>query len=287
MCVGDGLGEPSTCQQHMAEWYSDSPRCVKGVTAVSLFSGGVASWGAARRYADQHGTEGLVLLFTDTRTEDADLYRFLEEAAADIGAPLVKLADGRDIWQVFRDERMLGNTRADPCSRVLKRDLSAKWLEKNAPDATLIFGYDWTEVHRHERSVLRWAPRPVASPLIDPPLRLKTELLADLESRGIEPPRLTAMGFPHNNCGGGCVKAGQGHFLKLLEELPDVYADWERHEEELRGQLGNVAILRDRTGGTTTPLPLRELRERQARGGIQIDVLEVGGCACFEEPEAA
>ena len=40
---------------------------------VVFFSGGAASWAAARRIADQHGTDEMVLLFTDTKTEDEDL----------------------------------------------------------------------------------------------------------------------------------------------------------------------------------------------------------------------
>jgi hypothetical protein len=90
------------------------------------------------------------------------------------------------------------------------------------------------------------------------------------------------MGFPHNNCGGGCVKAGVGHFAMLLDRLPEVYADWERHEDELRDQLGDVSILRDRSGGATRPLTLREVRER--RGDMPLDLWDVGGCSCFEEP---
>ena len=202
---------------------------------VVLFSGGIASWAAARRLAD--AGESMTLLFTDTRTEDPDLYRFIDQAAADIGSPLVKIADGRDIWEVFRDERMLGNSRFDPCSRVLKRDLSRRWLAENAPAATLVFGYDWTELHRFERSRDRWAPRPVIAPLTDKPYRLRDDWMNDLEDRGIVPPRLYRMGFDHNNCGGGCVKAGQGHFVRLLDRLPDVFATWEAKEQEMRDLL--------------------------------------------------
>ena len=33
-------------------------------------------------------TSAITLLFTDTKTEDEDLYRFIREAAADVGVPL-------------------------------------------------------------------------------------------------------------------------------------------------------------------------------------------------------
>lgn len=56
---------------------------------VVLFSGGLGSWAAAKRTVARHGTEGVTLLFTDTKAEDEDLYRWLPVAAANVGAPLV------------------------------------------------------------------------------------------------------------------------------------------------------------------------------------------------------
>jgi len=49
---------------------------------VVQYSGGAGSWAAAMRVAEQHGTDGLTLLFEDTLIEDQDTYRFLIEAAA-------------------------------------------------------------------------------------------------------------------------------------------------------------------------------------------------------------
>jgi 3'-phosphoadenosine 5'-phosphosulfate sulfotransferase (PAPS reductase)/FAD synthetase len=63
-----------------------------------MFSGGVGSWAAARRVVEKHGTEDLVLLFADTLIEDEDTYRFLREAAANVGGQLVEIADGRTPW---------------------------------------------------------------------------------------------------------------------------------------------------------------------------------------------
>ena len=260
--------------------------------AVSFFSGGISSFFATLRYLEQHDLDTdlsgpVVLLFTDTMTEDGDLYRFLEESVGFLSTRFdvkwERLGDGRDIWEVFRDRKMLGNTRADLCSRILKREPARKWIEENtSEDVDLIFGYNWDEVHRHERAKPHWAPRRVVSPLTTPPYRTRQEMMAQLADSGMEPPRLYKMGFSHNNCGGGCVKAGQGHFSHLLKVLPDVYADWEQNEEKLREQLGDVSILRDRQGGTTTPLTLKEFRQRQ-EAGQPCDLWDVGGCGCFEE----
>src|SRR3954469_3627499 len=106
---------------------------------IVMFSGGIGSWAAGRRVAEQHGTDDLTLLFCDTLIEDRDLYRFLGDAAANIGGELVRIAEGRTPWEVFRDEGMIANTRVDLCSRILKRDLADKWLAEHCePAATTI-----------------------------------------------------------------------------------------------------------------------------------------------------
>jgi hypothetical protein len=254
-----------------------------------MFSGGIASWAAAKRVAEVHGTADLTLLFADTRCEDQDLYRFLEDAAADVGAELTRICEGRTIWQVFRDERFLGNTRADPCSKILKRQMAERWLAEHCdPASTIVYvGMDWTETNRYER--LRELRRPwhYEAPLVAPPYLSKIDMLDLARAAGLEPPRLYALGFAHNNCGGGCVKAGAGHFAHLLRVLPEVYGEWESNEAALRAFLGrdDVAILRDRRSGETKPLTLQQLRER-IEADAQIDLFDIGGCGCFADDAA-
>lgn len=247
-----------------------------------MFSGGVGSWAAAKRVAEDHGTDDMVLLFTDTLIEDEDTYRFLREAAENVGAPLVEIADGRTPWQVFEDVAFLGNTRADPCSRILKRDLADAWLAENhePDDVTVYVGIDWSEEHRFTRLAERKLPWRYEAPLCDPPLLTKDDMHAWAESEGLERQRLYKLGMPHANCGGGCVKMGQGGFARLYQADPCRYAEWERNEERLREQLGDVAILRDRRGGDTKPLTLRALRER-IESDRQVDLFDIGGCGCF------
>ncbi|KKN32709.1 hypothetical protein LCGC14_0810950 [marine sediment metagenome] len=256
---------------------------------VVMFSGGVGSWAAAKRVAEKYGTDNLHLLFTDTLMEDADLYRFLAEAAADVGGKFIRVAEGRDPWQVFHDKRFLGNTRIDPCSAILKRNMAMAWVREHCdPSNTVIYlGIDWMEIHRLERSKRFWAPWRVEAPMCEAPLIDKPDILKALEAEGIRQPRLYDMGFPHNNCGGFCIKAGQAHFKLLLEKIPERYGYHEMKEEELRRYLDkNIAILRDRTGGQTNPLTLKELRER-VESGRKIDCDDWGGCGCFMDVELA
>jgi hypothetical protein len=256
-----------------------------GATVV-MFSGGIGSYAAARRHADQHGTEGMTLLFTDVSGsnpsehvgEDPDTLRFVHDAAADIGAPLVILNDPRDIYQVFAEKKWLGNSQLAHCSWELKTKPARDWMDANASGATVIVGIDWTELERLPAIVKNWLPHLLLAPLTEPPYRDKQQLIRDAKQRGLTPPRMYELGFAHANCR-GCVKAGQTHWRRLLHTFPDTYAYHEQQEAQIRDQLGDVAILRDRTGGTPVPLTLTEFRKRQ--DSMQIDLFDEGGCGCF------
>ena len=232
---------------------------------VSL-SSGVGSAVAAKRVADIHGIDNLTLLFADVNMEHPDNYRFLGDVVEWIGAPLVTLDnDGKTIWDVFREQRFLGNTRVDLCSRVLKRKPLRRWLEENCDpgDTTIHLGFDISEEHRIHRAAPHWEPWQVTAPLCWEPVIWKDQAIEMLATAGIEAPWLTREGFPHANCGGGCVKAGIGQFVKLHEKAPLTYAQWDANEREIRRDLGkNVSILRDRRGGQTKPLTLSMLRYR-------------------------
>lgn len=257
---------------------------------VVQMSGGTGSWATARRVADTHGTDDLVLLFADTLAEDDDLHRFLREAAADIGVPVTRVCDGRTPEQVDVDRRWLSNSRVAQCSLELKIKPCREWLETNCdPASTVLYvGIDWTEQQRIPGIVKGWAPWQVQMPLTEPPWTDKRQIDDDLRRRGIEPPRLTAkLGFPHNNCGGACVRGGQAQFVHLLRTFPERYAAKEAHEEEMRRLLdADVSILKDRTGGKVKTLPLTVLRQRvesQPAQGDLFDEFDWGGCGCLTD----
>ncbi|MET7396299.1 hypothetical protein ABZS66_22740 [Dactylosporangium sp. NPDC005572] len=232
------------------------------------FSGGIGSFCAALRVAQAHGTDNLVLLIADTRVEDPDLWRFATQAAEHIGVPLTVVTDGRTPFEVFTDRRFLGNSRLAPCSIQLKQRPCRRWLREHTdPASTVLYvGIDWTELRRTYAIEAGWRPWPVKFPMCDPPLLSKEDMLAECRRLGIEPPRLYGLGFSHNNCGGVCVRAGQRQWLHLLRVFPDRFHAAERHEQQLRDQLGDVAILRERRGGISRPLTLRELRRRHESG---------------------
>jgi hypothetical protein len=258
---------------------------MENIKHVVMFSGGVCSWATAKRVVERHGAAGTVLLFADTMMEDEDLYRFIEQAAVNVGAPLVRISDGRTPWKVFEDERLLGNHRFDPCSKILKRQLLDRWHKANCQqsETTLHFGLDWTEEHRLLRLRERKAPWKVEGYMTEPPYMEKYQMIEWLEREGVKAPRLYAMGFHHNNCGGFCIKSGQAQFALLLKAMPERYRFHEENEERLRGILGwKQTIMRDRSGVKTTPLSMKEFRER-IEAQLTFDKHDWGGCGCAVE----
>ena len=259
---------------------------------VVMFSGGIGSWLTAKRVVEAAGAENVTLLFSDVKGgnenphvgEDEDTYRFIDEAAAQLGAKLVKLVEGRDIWEVFRDRRFLGNSRIAPCSHELKQKPAKKWIWENCdPEDTLIsVGIDWTETHRLPAVAKGYAPYKIAAPLTVEPFFTKKQMIQEAESVGLKPPRLYSLGFKHNNCGGGCVRAGQSQFKLLLDTMPDRFAEWEKQEEKMRDFLGvEVTILNRVVNGQKLPFSLKELREVAQNQPTLIDYTDEGtSCNC-------
>lgn len=253
---------------------------------IVQFSTGLASAEIAWRLVDQHGPDDVLLLTADTRVEDEDNWRFARQIVDRLGCEWVILADGRTPMQVGRDLRVVPNNRMAVCSRVLKRELLRRWINEHCdPAETVIYlGFDWTEQHRIAAAVEPWRPYTVAAPLADPPYVSKPDLIGAFRARGIEPPRLYRYGFPHANCGGACVRGGQAQWERLLRVHRARYLAWEDEEEKTRALLGkDVAILRDRRGGTVKPLTLRAFRERLEAQPDLFDCDDWGACGCGVE----
>ncbi|MFG1995230.1 hypothetical protein ACGFJ7_35175 [Actinoplanes sp. NPDC048988] len=171
-----------------------------GTLHVVQFSGGIGSWATAMRVAEEHGTDNLILLAADTKAEDPDLWRFVADAGAHLGVNPVIVADGRTPWQVFADQRFVGNSRIAPCSVHLKQKPCRRWLTKNAdPERTVLYvGIDWNEQRRVPAIERGWSPWTVRFPMCEPPYLSKDQMLEWATAVGLTPPRLYQQGFTHN-----------------------------------------------------------------------------------------
>jgi len=209
------------------------------------YSGGLQSFECARRVIEKHGKENVELWFADTMDEDEDLYRFNRDVEKLLGVKIRVFCYGMNLWELFDSDRFIANSRADICSRKMKRELLQDGLvDYKGSDITIVLGMDWQEPHRIKKAEKFWVKYNVVFPLNDSfygPFIFNNKIEDYLKENGIEIPRMYKLGFSHNNCGGACVKAGKGQWVHLLKTLPDRFKYHEERERE-SGNLKSVKI---------------------------------------------
>ena len=90
----------------------------------------------------------------------------------------------------------------------------------------------------------------------------------------MEPPRLYLLGFPHNNCGGACVRQGKDEWKRLLIHFPERYAareQWEAEQRAKGGARANRAFCSVQRKGVKYPLTLAEIRAQVEYGELPDD----------------
>lgn len=243
---------------------------------IVALSGGKASAWCADWAFKNFAKESIVLYFNDTKWEHHDLYRFLDDLSKHFDHPITIDSDGRTPEQVFYDKHALANDRMPFCSRILKAERLQKFYQDGD---VIVFGISTDELHRanrlvktyHEVALRRKQWPSLVFPLIKENVT-KAQINLFLREAGIEEPLLYRLGFAHNNCAGGCVRAGKRQYKLLHEKLPEVYADRERVEREMRQHLNkDVSFFKDET--------LEEFRGRIERNELSAFYAEK------EEPE--
>jgi hypothetical protein len=224
------------------------------------------------------------LVFADTRIEDEDLYRFNRDVAARLGKELVILSSNETPWDVFVRHRYIGNTRTAHCSTDLKTNKVRDYMSVHYNnECTLVLGMGVEESDRLERAKARWSPVGVKSLLAEAGVGGGSCLQDKLAEYDIKPPRLYDYGFPHNNCGGFCCKAGLKQFKTLLTHFPKRFAEHEASELEAMRAIGPTArpFLRRTVAGEQQYITLKEFRQLVESGNIDIKEYDFGGCGCF------
>ncbi len=238
-------------------------------------SGGSGSTVALARCIERYGRDNVFAVFADTNSEHPTLYSLLDEIETVLKVPIVRLNDGRDVWDVFFASRCI-KVKSGGCKAAveLKHKPLDKYRDDNfkPADCTLVLGMDWMEPDRMARAVRRLAPWNVEFPLCWPKRLSKCQEIAELTALGLTIPVLYTRGQLHNNCAGACVLAGQAQWIGLLQDDPVRFDHYATKEAEWRKATGNdteekhFSILRDRRGGGTADLPLTELKARYLAG---------------------
>jgi len=196
--------------------------------------------------------------------EHPDNYRLIECVERRFGITIEDIGLGKSPLDVFREQNFLGNSMFDNCSRVLKREQSYSFMKREYPDgANLFLGIGATEARRSIAIRENWQTMGYSCefPLIERPYIGNTSLMALCEGLFGFIPELYKKGFKHSNCHGACIKAGTKQWRLLLNTYPDVYAQWEQCERDVRASTGkNIGILRKTKNGVKRYVTLEEFR---------------------------
>jgi len=231
---------------------------------VVSFSTGLSSALAAARLVDTFSN--LQIVFMDTNFEDEDNYRFMTDFENYFGVVIKKISDGRNPYDVSRVEHVIPNSRVAPCTKRLKIDVFKKYLKTLEGETTIYIGYDFSEIHRCDATSRNYESLgyKVDYPLLWKPYETRRYTDVVKNDWEIEPPRMYRLGYTHANCGGRCVKQGQGDWIRTLINFPERFAEIEAWENNMRKNdiNSNYAILKSQTIDGNKPLTLTELRER-------------------------
>lgn len=181
-----------------------------------------------------------VIAYCETGAEDADNQRFMRDCAVWFGQPITHLQnpDYPDTWAVWEKRRFLSGVAGAPCTGELK---VAPRLEFQRPDDVHVFGYtaDAADVKRAKTLRENWPELTIETPLIDRGLT-KAACLAMIQSAGIKPPRVYAMGFHNANCI-PCVKATSPDYWALVRlRFPAEFERMAKLSRELGARLTRI-----------------------------------------------
>ena len=258
-------------------------------------SGGAGSAVALFRVIERYGRENVSARLADTNTEHADLYRFVDDLEKVAGIEIVRLNSGLDIWDVFLRELMYTNPETGGCLAAwhLKRlPLAAHAKSIGTPDSLVIHvGFSIDEQDRIDRLLAHADGWSFDFPLTWEPPMLRCDVMRELDRRGLRECEVYKAGYPHSNCLRlNCIKSGIGQWIGVLRDNPAGYMVSEENEQRFMAAqvaLGRKprTILRDRRGGTTSNLSLRQLREEVEAGHVRKtpEWREESTCSCLSQ----
>ena len=184
---------------------------------VSWFSCGAASAVATKL------TNPDVVAYCHTGSEDIDNARFMSDCESWFGQEILTLKSEKyeDTWDVWQQRRYLSGISGAPCTSELK---IAPRLKFQRDDDVHIFGYtaDSSDVKRAESLREHWPELSVNYPLIEAGLTKKA-CLSLIDSAGIKPPRVYAMGFPNANCIPCCKASSPAYWSLVRQQFPDKF----------------------------------------------------------------
>lgn len=205
---------------------------------ISWFSCGAAS-AVATKLSNPD-----VIAYCETGSEDIDNARFKDDCEQWFKQEIITLKNPKfkDTWEVWEKRRYISGIGGAPCTGELKINPR---LAFQKPDDIHLFGYtnDPSDINRFKSLQENWPDLNVKAPLIEAELT-KANCLAMVQSAGLEPPRVYAMGYPCANCI-PCVKATSPDYWSLVRKThPDEFERMAKLSRELGARLTRIKGVR-------------------------------------------
>jgi hypothetical protein len=238
-------------------------------------SGGITSAECGVIALEEYPRDEIVFLWHDTKAEDPDTYRFLDESLAYLGVEKTERSDGRSVREVELDMGALANNRMAFCSRVLKAEQFDKYLQEcrmeEVEEVVKILGFtqpaDWRRIQLHTVKAQRDGYS-IRFPLVEMGMT-KQKCFDNWIARGIRPPRMYRWS-DHANCR-RCRRGGIAYMLAEAANDPEGYEEECRHEEDPAFQ--GHTIFKDRSLRQLVQIGLKRTVNRR-------EAIDIGTCEC-------
>lgn len=243
-----------------------------GRKVVVGFSGGVTSAWCAGWALRNFPKDEVILLFHDTKEEDADTYRYLREMAAKLDHEITERSDGRSVTEVVRDENMIPNNQAPFCSRILKIEPGNQFIAdlraQGYRDIIKVFGFSAMEPDRiQKQTALGWIHGFTARfPMIEENISKQQAADWSLCDMGVQPARMYKWS-DHANCP-GCFRGGKAYWLAVKQNAPEVFEQRNALEKEFGHTISGRYSLE------------QIVKEGTKKNNKRRESIELGACTC-------
>lgn len=218
---------------------------------IAWWSGGVTSAVTCKLCIGFYGLENVRFIFIDTKNEDDDTYRFLNDCEKWYGKKIetiTGIGEGhkyKTINDIWYKHKSLNVATGAICSTISKRKVREVW-EKTNDYRHQAFGFEWSEFKRAKSMKMNNPKTKPIFPLLMEGLS-KVDCINIIQNADIRLPEMYQKGFHNNNCfKTGCVQGGIGYWQKIKNEYPDKFNAMAKVEHELTEQKGEpVTMLKD------------------------------------------
>ena len=177
------------------------------------------------------------VVYIETGSEHPDNERFLTDCEVWFGQSILRLKSPlyTDTFDVWRKRRYMSGPNGAPCTKELK---FVPRLDYQLPSDLHVWGYtaDAADKKRADRMLAEYPLMKQRNPLIERGLT-KANVLAMVQSVGIELPAMYGLGFHNNNCI-GCVKSTSPAYWALVRKhFPERFGEIADLSRELGARL--------------------------------------------------